>query len=340
MKAKLLCFFLAIWLCTTGCGDERLTQPMEILFFEGGEENVHPPPVSTIGPVPPEIQKLLWGDEDVLMTQLKDVLDDGVYTDEQGRKVHDSANIAVDTHFLPKICLIREQKEYFTRYLDVDGVVILGSRYVSDRYFYAARDILLAMTAKDPRLREALRPSDKHRPWLGPNNRYLPGRRFHFILSHQIEDQLNIPLTEHIGGVLNLGICGQPVCVAVVQQYPVPNRHKIHMYPFVHEVAHAIHFAINTFDPTFDDRVRAAYKDAVNNKNSYWDGDPRAAPLKNYMEYWAWSVTEWFYDFTIVRDGREAPDYVRFREKDPLMHALLEEWFEFRHLHEFEEKQY
>ena len=42
----------------------------------------------------------------------------------------------------------------------------------------------------------------------------------------------------------------------------------------------------------------------------------------------------------IVRDGREDHDLVMFREKDPLMYALLEEWFEFRHLHEFEEKIY
>lgn len=339
MKAKLLWFFLAIWLCTTGCGDERLTQPLDILFFDNGEENVQPPPVGTIGPVPPEIQKMLWGDEGLLMAELKDVLDDGVYTNKQGRKVQDTANVHPG-YLIDKICLIGEQKEYFLKYLNVDGVVILGSRYVSDRYFYAARDIIFAMTAKHPRIRKALTPRHKHRPSIDAKNRRLLDRRFHFVLFHQIEGQPHLPLTNHIRGLPGIGFCSPHNCVATVQQYPVPDRHKIYMLPFVHEAAHAIHFAINTFDPAFDDRVLAAWKDAVNNKNSYWDGDPRAAPLKNYMEYWAWSVTEWFYDFTIVRDGREDPDYVRFREKDPLMHALLEEWFEFRHLHEFEEKQY
>ena len=68
MKIKLFCLLL-ILLATLGCSDERLAQPMERVFFDGGEGN-GVAPQGTLGPPPPEIQELLWGDWDTLLDAL------------------------------------------------------------------------------------------------------------------------------------------------------------------------------------------------------------------------------------------------------------------------------
>ena len=43
------------------------------------------------------------------------------------------------------------------------------------------------------------------------------------------------------------------------------------MSVFIHEFAHALNFAINLFDATFEERLKVAYADAKNNDESYWE---------------------------------------------------------------------
>lgn len=58
----------------------------------------------------------------------------------------------------------------------------------------------------------------------------------------------------------------------------------------IHEFAHAIHrMGMSTIDPTFDKRLEAVYKHAL--ENELWK-DTYAA--KNHREYWAEGVQSWF----------------------------------------------
>ena len=87
---------------------------------------------------------------------------------------------------------------------------------------------------------------------------------------------------------------------------------------FVHEFAHAIYYAIRMIDPTFDARLVAAYEEAV--ENNYTFSSPA-------HEHWAVAATNWFRLFPKVEW-----EYNRFRERNPLMHALMEEWFDLKDL--------
>ena len=67
-KLKTTCLLLFVYLCVCGCSDERMSQPMEMVFFDGGTVDV--PAGTTIGPVPDEIALLLFGDRDDLLDKL------------------------------------------------------------------------------------------------------------------------------------------------------------------------------------------------------------------------------------------------------------------------------
>ena len=59
----------------------------------------------------------------------------------------------------------------------------------------------------------------------------------------------------------------------------------------IHEFAHTVHLiALNSLDPGFEPRLKAAYKKA--RKEGKWD-DPAYAGV-NFSEYWAEGVQNWF----------------------------------------------
>lgn len=59
----------------------------------------------------------------------------------------------------------------------------------------------------------------------------------------------------------------------------------------IHEFAHAIHrIGLNTFDPTFDDRLQIAYETAI--KKGLWQGTYASSDRK---EYWAEGTQAWFH---------------------------------------------
>lgn len=89
---------------------------------------------------------------------------------------------------------------------------------------------------------------------------------------------------------------------------------------FIHEFAHAIHFAIRLIDPTIDVRLQEAYEEAVENDSAF---------SGSYVEHWAVAAQNWFLKFSRNPAGWK---YARFQERNPLMHALMEEWFDFKYL--------
>ena len=121
---KQLLFLLLISLIAFGCSDERLIQPMEGVFFDGGEGN-GVAPQGTLGPPPPEIQELLWDNENVLLRNA--------------------------------------QQKYYTKYINAGGIAIIGDNSIGDRFFWAGRDIILTMTSKHPEIREVLSAEKKFR---------------------------------------------------------------------------------------------------------------------------------------------------------------------------------
>ena len=47
-------------------------------------------------------------------------------------------------------------RRFYTKYLNVEGIAIIGCDNVPDNAFYRARDIVLKVTSKHPRFRDDL----------------------------------------------------------------------------------------------------------------------------------------------------------------------------------------
>lgn len=92
----------------------------------------------------------------------------------------------------------------------------------------------------------------------------------------------------------------------------------------IHEFGHTIHhMGLNRVDPTFDDRLNAAFRAAID--EGLWTGTYAAT---HPSEYWAEAVQSWF-------DTNREPDHdhnhvntrAELREYDPRLAALVEEVF-------------
>ena len=318
--------WILVILCLCGCRDEYVSYA-----FFGGEADVEAPPEVTVGPVPEDLAILLWGDLDAYIEDLEDVLDDGIIETDEGQ-VHDSANI-MPKYFRDRIAEIRQQRAFYGKYISAGGVVIIGSQFLEDRCFYAARAVVLGMTSKMPKLRERLSPTHEARVNL-TGKLAVPDSEFRMVIHDPLHTEA-IP-ERHSGQMASIiGSCGLEFCHATTAIYEDHNGNAaLSMNTFIHEFAHAIHYAMNLFDATFEQRLEAAYADVLNNPDSYWMGAVGAAPLMNWKEYWAWSSVKWFTRFSLPTKFGEQ-HHARFRENDPMMYALLKEFYDFKYLNDF-----
>ena len=320
-------FLLLALIAILGCEEGDIAEPIEGVFF-GYDQGSVETQLPALSP-PPEIQVLLWGDEDAYVEQFKDVLDDGIIETDRG-PVHDTESV-MPAYFRKRIAEIRARKAYYTKYIDAGGVAIIGNAYISDRYFYAAREIVFVMTAKHPQLREHMALRKEKRPKTTPYGDYRVLKRiFALVLFHTDQGFNSLPEYKDTKQ-WSIGFCGLERCVSPVQLYP--GKDIMYMSTFVHEFAHTMHWAILMVDPTFQERLDAAYADVVYRKNSYWGGNNSGgtAVLSSSTEYWAYTATRWFFQFTLpTRFGEQ--HHKRFWERDPLMYALMQEWFDFQYL--------
>ena len=218
------------------------------------------------------------------------------------------------------------QEAFYNRYIDADGIAIIGNTCTPDAFFVAAKKIVLIMTSKHPELRKQLRglwyfdirwdgfPKDEDciTPPLFPTN---PAS----FVSGWCANAL---YTDDDGYMVGIGRC-----------FATIGPHSPFMQTFVHEFAHALEARIyrldNTFGrPTTNPKVKGelhkAYETAT--ANGTWEG---AYASYSIHEYWAEMVERWFY----IDDGdpetytTEFETYEDFKEKDPLAYALLDKWF-------------
>ena len=143
-----------------------------------------------------------------------------------------------------------EPRRFYTRYIDADGIAIVGSDNVEERTFQLARHIVLIMTSKLPGLREALAVTTPD-----PNN---ATERFRLVLYE--------PFTEKAGDIPEIqgeseplgGTFGYPFAVAPMR----PMRYGPNGITVMHEMAHAIDYALTVHPhvlPNFRERLDSAW---------------------------------------------------------------------------------
>lgn len=307
VRLKLFALIL-ICLCMYGCGDEGALLDEVVSAAPSAD-------LPTIGSPPPEIQKLLFGDEDTEIAKLKALLKD---PNEERLKHHDPTVLYVD-----RIAKIRALKKFYTKYIDASGIAIIGHHKIDDRFFHAGKHIILAMTSKRSELREALSPYD--------------GNRFRMVLYDPAYCPEAAPDIDMTGYAPTGWAIGARFAVVPVQKNP-DNSIYIQRV-FIHEFAHIIHnrigrirsedvFEPQALDMTFQARLEAAYAAS------------KVPPLsqvqaRNVSEYWAEAVEEWFLRPDKIQDFATDPDGNRIDitwldkiiKNDPLLYALLDEWF-------------
>ena len=211
-----------------------------------------------------------------------------------------------------------EQRAFYTKYVDADGIAILSDARVADAHLIEARAVVLTMTARYPALRERLR---------GQHGFYL----ILYASATGHDDKSDIPelYNAREGYYYEKNTCRMVIgrwgdknvkgyCTASVNQ-----EHLGRMSTLTHEFAHALDSEMERLSPGFWDRVKEAYQVAKASDAYLNLWDPYII-TENSREYWAEGVVIWFYG---IGADREFETYEAFAAVDPLLYDLLSEWF-------------
>ena len=197
---------------------------------------------------------------------------------------------------------IREgQQEYYTRYIMADEILILGNDNVTEDEFRIAQGIVLNMTSKRNVLREKL--SVHYRL------KVFGDRVFRVVIIPQEDTPANLPeFVTYPFDYVPLAVCSY-YCAA-------PS--KWGWGGFVHEMGHALAYAIEEVNPQFNDNVvKPLYKKAM--AAGKYEGKYASA---NYLEYWAESVKFW----VLPTHFPYGDTRVELKAYDPEMYAILQKW--------------
>lgn len=205
---------------------------------------------------------------------------------------------------------------FYEKYADADGLPILGSKKVSDnalaeaawivRHLLADRkDILDAMVKQN--VRAVVMAKDEFTTDL-PEYSDMKPKLYWDRRARGLGATPRIPVVS--GGEENL---------LNFRRDPYPTENI-----FLHEFAHAIHgTGLNKVDPTFDKRLRAAYKAAT--ERELWKNTYAAT---NHDEYWAEGVQSWFDDNAAPNaQHNEIRTRAKLKEYDKELSKLCEEVF-------------
>ena len=201
-----------------------------------------------------------------------------------------------------------KEKIQVIKYLDVGDMTITGSGKVSDKAFYAAKAIILTITAK-------------HREILSKLSGYefiliAPGESITASLGwEESKSRLaGLALTPQE----SLGFPGR--FASYVEKKKKPN-----MDVFVHEFGHAVHSVISKMDPEFDSLLNQAYDRAMKLglwADKYFAVDNWKLEASPVDEYWAEGVRMWYY----VGKDQEFKNRDAFKKYDQGLTNLISRW--------------
>lgn len=205
---------------------------------------------------------------------------------------------------------------FYQKHIDVGGLPVVGSERVSDAAMLEAAWIIEKMIGHRP---ELLRAMAKNRTRMAvmafdeyttdiPEHRHLSPRVYWDRRARGLGATPRAPAVSCAEENL-LGYPGDP--------YATENI-------CIHEFAHAIHeMGMVTLDPTFDDRLKAAFQRAKS--NGLWSN---TYAISNHKEYWAEAVQSWFDN---NRDKDSLHNHVNTRQElmeyDPFLAELCREVF-------------
>jgi hypothetical protein len=215
---------------------------------------------------------------------------------------------------------------FYQKYVDANGIPVLGSTKVPDLALIMARDIVNTMLSWRPDLRESL----VRRAWR-------TGVIAETEMTMDIPEYANrkrpdAPANEPVMQAdrdyhanRSRGLGGNPTTGAEENLLGYPGTRYFGEHIFVHEFAHAIHSAIRDVDPALSQEITAAYNAALAAGKYITVRGSRHYALTNAGEYWAEGVQWWFfsnYGECFTGNARvETPE--EFKAYDPALFALI-----------------
>lgn len=251
-----------------------------------------------------------------------------------------------------------KQKEFYNRYIDADGIAVIGNDRTLDVHFKNARKVILIMTAKHLHVRDAFRgcfyiivaggtgksiiTDNSGNAWFEPGSDWDDG---HIDLVPELgvwkgawDNTQGFPW----GGTLSTGtlptksygwrtpdmppVVRKPVvkfgwCVAQAVW-----GQEMTMTAIVHEFAHALHFTLRYFDPAFPEKLEHAFENAK--EKGLWINDDKLKGMVegNIHHFWTGVLHVWYFDIGSDK-GNIFETVEDFYQYDPVMGELIEEWF-------------
>lgn len=205
---------------------------------------------------------------------------------------------------------------FYTKYVSASGYPIVSSERVNDYALREAAYLVDMMLAERPDLRQAMIDSGSRLIVMGCSEFTTDLPEYAHLAPKEYWDAR----ARGLGGSRDEAVCScaeENVLAFEGDPYATENI-------LIHEFAHNIHYrGMINLDPTFDDRLRAAYERAMG--QGLWKGKYASV---NHAEYFAEGVQSWF-------DDNRPPDHdhnhvdtrEELREYDPGLAAMCEEVF-------------
>ena len=167
---------------------------------------------------------------------------------------------------------------FYAKYLDCDGIIVIGSKNVSDKAFYRLQELLDSILAFRPDLRKTLVEAG-----------------FRYIIVGKDEQITDVPEYSHMEpkafwNQRARGFGGRTTSCGEENVLNLPGDRYDDESILIHELAHGIHHpGLHDCDPSFQGKLDALYKKAMDKGIYEYD-----YASTNAAEYWAESVQAFF----------------------------------------------
>ncbi len=306
-----------------GCGHQDILTPQTIISLTEGEVQTE---------LPPELWNTIAEKRERHLNKLLEI---GLHVEGIPEQV------AEETAQVEGIKALQEA--YYNRYIDTDGIAIIGNEKVADKHFIRARQAILIMTSKHPQLRERLRfERGFYMILLAPPIELLPER---YKAPYNPDDP---EATTHIlnrspffnivwnGEIFYIAYTGRPSCnigtglttskvigycegPLITNSNPDPGTHRPNLGIFVHEFTHALEIEMQRLDLNFQEEQLNAFLKATELDN-FVTHYSRTNPSEHFAE----STEAWFYD---IGEGRKFETEEDFAKFNPILYELLRKWY-------------
>ncbi len=202
-------------------------------------------------------------------------------------------------------------RDFYRKYLDISGLPVVASAAVADAALHRTHEIVSHMLAGRPDILEALVERGMYLAIIGADEVYT-----------DLPENRNAPNPDYLNERVR-GTGGFPTSFGEENLLSLPLDRYDDESIAVHEFGHTIDSTLRRMDPTWEERKRAAYRNAVD-KGLYKD----TYAISNAAEYWAEMVQAYF-DCNRVNNWNHGPIGRREQLKmyDPEGHTLVGETF-------------